>query len=130
MTETDTGLPAEGHNTPNRVINFAAIRDLHNALLPLETQMQKLRDEMRQKRQMFKSETGMALADFDAGRRLAMIEDEIQRDTKLYNLRTVYDTLAAGEQLGMFDDEALEMETSMQVAGPGPRDEGWPDGGP
>ena len=75
------------------------IRDLNRDLAPLEAEKEAINEKIRKLRQAFKGDSGMTLADFDAGRRLAMIQDEDARAEKINNLRRVYNSLAEGEQL-------------------------------
>lgn len=91
----------EGHNSQNRDPNYVAdqVRKLDKELEPLEEQAKDIREQMKKKRNHFKAETGITIADFNAARRLAKMEDEGERDTKKDNLATCYNALAQGDQL-------------------------------
>lgn len=95
----------EGHNSNNRDPKYLAdqVRLLDKKLKPLEEQRTQINEQMKKVKHEFKAETGMAIADFLAARRLAQLEDEGERDQKKENLRTCYNALASGDQLDWID---------------------------
>jgi len=102
-----------GHNSGSP---GAAIRKLNADLAPIESAIADLNEKKRKLRQQFKSDTGMSLADFDAARRLAMIEDDDDRQQKLQNLRTCYNALSKGEQLDWIEhSEAIGSEPGAEA---------------
>lgn len=89
-------IAGPGHNT---VDPTDAIKQLHADLIPLEAAVAAGKLKIRKRRQQFKADHGMELADFDAARRLANIEDDVERATKLHNLSQCFAALAPGGQL-------------------------------
>ena len=87
----------------NAVDPSDAIKQLHADLIPLEADVAATKNKIRKKRQRFKSDTGMALADFDAARRLANMDDDIERTTKVNNFHKCYNALVPGQQLDMLE---------------------------
>lgn len=97
----------EGHNSNNKDPEYvkAEIIKLHKELEPLEAEQRKINDQMKKLRHRFKGETGIAIADFKAARRLAMMEDEAEQREKRENLATCYNALSQGDQLNWLDVE-------------------------
>lgn len=91
----------EGHNSSNRDPEYvrSEIVKLHKELLPIEEEERKLNEKKKKLRNQFKAETGITVADFNAARRLAMMEDEDERKEKRDNLATCYNALSDGDQL-------------------------------
>lgn len=89
-------IAGPGHN---EVDPTDAIKQLHADLIPEEAKVAAARNEIRKKRLKFKSDTGIPLVDFDAARRLANIEDDEERTTKLHDLSRCFAALAPGGQL-------------------------------
>lgn len=100
MAEKIDTIAKKGHNSVNPA---DAIKKLHADLIPLEATVQAAKAEVRKVRTKFKSDTGMALADFDAARRLALMDDDEERTTKVDNFRRCYNALVAGQQLDWLD---------------------------
>ncbi len=75
------------------------IRQFVDELRPLETEREEIAAKIREKRQEFKTATGIPLADLDAARRYADMEDEDARDQKMQNLRDCFNALSSGGQL-------------------------------
>lgn len=95
----------DGDNTINQ---DAMVQTLNRELAPLEEEMEALREKKKKLRQQFKADSGMSLADFDAGRRLAMIEDDDARAEKCSNMTRVFNALSQGEQLDWVTADAAE----------------------
>jgi len=93
------------------------VRKLHADLIPIEEEMIRLRSKKAEVRKRFSAQTGMALADFDLSRRLAMIEDDGDRQEKIINTRIAYEALKPGEQMKMFE------ATDPPEPGAGPTDD-------
>ena len=83
----------------NAVDPADAIKQLHADLIPIEAKIKAARAEWRKERLAFKSNTGIPLVDFDAARRIANIEDDEERATKLHDLSACFAALAPGGQL-------------------------------
>lgn len=94
MAQKATGEPPA--NTQNL---DELVRGLDRDLRPLEEELEAVRTKIRDKRHQFKVDSGITLADFDAARRLALIEDVDARRTKVENLRRCFGALADGETL-------------------------------
>ncbi len=101
-------IAGPGHNT---VDPTDAIKQLHADLIPEEAKVAAAKNAMRKLRQKWKSDTGMELADFDAARRLANIEDDEERATKLHNLSQCFAALAPGGQLDWITAAEKQDET-------------------
>ena len=84
---------------PNSANRQALIRQLDKQLAPIEAEIEELKEKRKTLRHQFKIDAGMSLAEFDAGRRLAKIEDPDARSEKVNNLKDVYNSLSEGEQL-------------------------------
>lgn len=93
-------LPGPGDNA---VDPTDAIKQLHADLIPIEAKIQAAKNESRKLRNKWKSDTGMALADFDAARRLAKMDDDEERVAKVNNFRQCYNALVTGQQLDWID---------------------------
>lgn len=93
-------IAGKGHNA---VDPSDAIKQLHADLLPEEAKVTAAKASMRKLRNKFKSDTDMALADFDAARRLAKMDDDIERIMKVNNFHRCYNALVPGQQLDMLD---------------------------
>jgi len=93
-------IAGKGHN---EVDPSDAIKQLDADLIPIEAKIQAAKNESRKLRNKFKSDTGMALADFDAARRLAKMDDDEERVAKVDNFRQCYNALVAGQQLDWLD---------------------------
>lgn len=85
-----------GHN---RKFDADAIRELHKALLPLEEQRNEINEKMKSLRNQFKADTGITIADFNAARRMAMLDDDQERIDKMECFRQCFNALTEGEQL-------------------------------
>lgn len=92
-------IAGPGHNVDPK----DAIKQLHAVLIPLEAKVAAAKNEMRKKRRQFKADHNMDLADFDAARRLANMDDDIERTTKVNNFHRCYNALVPGQQLDMLD---------------------------
>lgn len=104
-------LTQESANKEHNVgARLDAIKKLDRELRPLETQMEEIKEEMRELRQTFKADTGITLADFNAARRIACIEDDDERRGKIDNFRECYNALMPGEQLNWLDAVAAAAE--------------------
>ena len=79
------------------------IKKLDSELRPLESKKESINEQIREKRQSFKADTGITLADFDAARRVAMMDDDDERQGKLDNFIECYNALKPGEQLSWLD---------------------------
>lgn len=101
-TQSTTDGPVSSGPKHNLGALNKAIVKLHRELAPLEAEKAGASEEIRSLRQTFKADTGMALADFDAARRLIMLEDE-ERHTKLDNFMVIYNALKPGEQINWVD---------------------------
>ena len=108
----DDEAAGKGHNSKNRDPDFIAqkVKALVVELRPLEKERDAVNDKLKAARRVFKSETGMTQADFNAARRLAEMEDEDQQNEKMFNLRVAFNALCPGKQLNFIDvmDEAAE----------------------
>lgn len=105
-------LNQAANESANREHNMEARRDaikkLDRELRPWESQIEEAREEMCTLRQNFKADTGITIADFNAARRLASMEDDDERRGKIDNFRECYNALMPGEQLNWLD--AMEQE--------------------
>lgn len=101
-------IAGKGHN---EVDPSDAIKQLHGDLIPLEAKVAEVKNEMRKKRRQFKADSGMDLADFDAARRLAQMDDDIERTTKVNNFHRCYNALVPGQQLDMLEVMDKQDET-------------------
>ena len=88
----------EDDGNKGRVIRADLIKKLDRELRPLEAERENVNQAIRDKRQQFKSDTGLVLANFDAMRRLAGLEEEVL-DRTIEELLAVFNTLAPGGQL-------------------------------
>ena len=84
-------------------MNTAAIKKLCDDLVPIEKRIAQARADRKALRKAFAADTGMALSDYDAAVRLADIEDDDARHSKIDNMMAVYNTLKPGEQLNWLD---------------------------
>ena len=84
------------HNAKARA---AAIRKLAGNLRPHEEAIAVEKASMKKLRKEFTADTGITMADFDAARRLADLDDDDERHTKLDNLAECFSALRPGEQL-------------------------------
>ena len=100
MAKTIDKIAKAGHNT---VDPTDAIKKLHADLIPLEATVQAAKAEVRKVRQEFKSQHDITLADFDAARRLALMDDDEERTMKVDNFRQCYNALVSGQQLDWLD---------------------------
>ena len=89
-----------------------AIKKLDRDLRPLEAEKVKLNEDIQELRQTFKADTNITLADFDAARRVALIEDDDERRGKIDNFRECYNVLKPGEQLSWLDSMESEAKPS------------------
>ena len=96
--EYDFANKPEPDDNKGRVIRADLIKKLDRELRPLEAKRDEVNQEIRDKRQQFKSDTGLVLANFDAMRRLAGLEEEALEKT-IEELLAVFNTLAPGGQL-------------------------------
>lgn len=92
-TESTTGAK---HNAKSRA---DMIRKLSKELRPYEQDIDEAKAAMKKLRKDFTTDTGITMRDFDAARRLADIEEDEERHTKLDNLAECYSALRPGEQL-------------------------------
>ena len=92
------------------------IKKLDSELRPLEAEIDAINVKKKQLRKTFTADTQITMADFDAARRLAMIDDDEERHGKIDNYREVYNALKPGEQLSWLD--AMEAKGSKSN-GPG-----------
>lgn len=83
----------------NAVDPTDAIKQLDADLIPLEAEAAAVKGKIRKARREFKAITGIPLVDFDSARRLANIEDDEERATKLHDLSACFAALAPGQQL-------------------------------
>ncbi len=88
--------PAAGHNS---VAHAPAIKKLDAALRPLEADKEKIAADMKKLRKQFKADTGITLGDFDAARRLALLDDDDARQKTIDNMVRCYNALSPGETL-------------------------------
>jgi len=111
---TNINDAGEGHNSGNRDPKYIAdqVRLLDKELEPLEKQAKDIREDMKTVRNHFKAETGITIADFNAARRLAKMEDEGERDAKKSNLSICFNALANGGQLNWID--AVEQDNTTE----------------
>ena len=79
------------------------IKKLDSELRPLESRKEQINDQIRELRQRFKADTDITLADFDAARRVALMDDDDDRQGKLDNFMECYNALKPGEQLSWLD---------------------------
>lgn len=105
MTEKATETPGQGDNS--KALDEAILK-LRLDLVPIEAEMIQLRVKRKEIRKTFSAATGIALADFDAARRLSGIEDDDERRTKINGYRRCYNTLMPGEQLSWLDPDLNE----------------------
>jgi len=75
----------------------ATIRGVHNELLKLEAKAGEIREQMTGQRGRIKG-LGMKMADFNAARRIIMLEGDDQ-DTALDGFRLTFEALSPGENL-------------------------------
>ena len=96
-----------GHNKarldPNYVMS--KVRELRANLIPLEREMDAIKQKMKDLRWDFKSETGMTQADFNQARRLAEMEDEDERNEKMHNFTLAFNALTPSAQLSFLSEE-------------------------
>lgn len=93
----------------NAGVRHSMIRKLVSNLRPHEEKIASEKEEIKSLRKIFTNDTGITMADFDAARRLAEIEDDDERHGKLDNLQECYNALMPGEQLtwlGADEDDA------------------------
>lgn len=93
----------KGHNKPDPEYVKQRVRELADELAPIEAQEEALRNKKKKLRSEFKSDTGMVQADFNAARRLAEMEDELEQKEKMDNLSLAFNALSGGKQLTFFD---------------------------
>ena len=100
---TDEAIEHGSNSEPLKGAERAeAIKKLHAEMIPIEARQANLAEERRQLRHTFKAATGIALADFDAERRICMIEDDDERKGKMADRLAVYEALRPGEQSELF----------------------------
>lgn len=97
-----------GHNSLNRDPEAmrAACKAHLATILPLEKKRSDINEEIKSANQEFKAETGITLADFNAARRLATMENEDEQEKKMQNLKFVFDALSPGKQLDWIELES------------------------
>lgn len=107
ITEADGTEQAPGNNGEARA---EAHKRLIDSQAPIEAEIESLNTKLKQQRAKLRKvrkewakETNMALADFDAARRLAMIEDDDDRRDKIEDLCEIFNTLAPGETLNFLE---------------------------
>lgn len=83
----------------NSATRIKLVKNLNRDLLPLEKKMDEIKVQRKALRKLFSADTGITMADFDAMRRLASIEDDDARKGKLQDMETVFNALSPGEQL-------------------------------
>lgn len=100
----------KGHNSKNRDPEFVKdkIIQLDADLTPLEEEAKVIREKMKALRRDFKKETGVVQADFNAGRRLARMQDQDEQREKCWNLEMSFNALSGGRQMNWLD--AIEKE--------------------
>lgn len=96
-----------GHNQARLDPNFvkSKVRELRDNLVPLERQIDAIKQQMKDLRWTFKSETGMTQADFNSARRLAEMEDEDERNEKMNNFTLAFNALTPSAQLNFLSEE-------------------------
>jgi len=95
----------KGHNGANRDPVYLAdqCRELDRDLVPLEKQQTEINDQIKARRREFKKNTGIVQADFNAGRRLAGMEDVGEQREKMTNLKIAFNALSEGYQMDWLD---------------------------
>lgn len=102
---SDSDAPKEGNNSVARI---DAHRKLRSQSVPIEAKITKLKDDLKSIRKQWSADHGFTLADFDAARRLADIEDDDERKSKVSAQMEIYNALQAGEQMAMNLSEHYE----------------------
>lgn len=104
----------KGHNSKNRDPEYVKtrVRELAKELAPIEEQERILKEKKKKLRSTFKSDTGVVQADFNAARRLAEIEDELEQQEKMDNLSLAFNALSGRKQLSFFDEEVKKGKAS------------------
>ena len=98
LTEQEKGI---GHNSELSDEELDKVIRAHSAFMDgWEEKSRALAAEKKKANQEFKAETGMTIADFNAARRWAQIEDEGERDSKMSNMSRCFNALSVG---GQFD---------------------------
>lgn len=112
MADNISDTAKAGHNSGNisDEEKMGLIRKLDEDLAPLEREMDKLNDKKKALRRDFKKITGIVQADFNAARRLALIEDEDEQKAKTDNLEICFNALSQGTQLSFFGEERKSEE--------------------
>ena len=95
MSETEDQRETRKHNTK---VRNDMIRKAHKELLPLEAQKAEIQESIREKRQSLKADLDMTLGQFDAARKLIMMEDK-DKSRAQDDFREVYNALSTGDQL-------------------------------
>ena len=93
----------KGHNKPDPEYIRQRVRELADDLAPIEAQEEALRNKKKKLRSEFKADTGIVQADFNAARRLAEMDDELEQKEKTDNLTLCFNALSGGKQLSFFD---------------------------
>lgn len=106
MADNISDTAKAGHNSGNITDEekMDLIRKLDEDLSPIEREMETLNNKKKALRRDFKKKTGIVQADFNAGRRLAQIEDEDEQQDKTDKLQLCFNALSQGKQLSFFDE--------------------------
>jgi len=101
----DTDKPGKDHNHGplSDEDKMDLIRKLDEELIPLEKIKADANDKMKALRRDFKKKTAIVQADFNAGRRLAQIEDPDEQKDKTGKLELCFNALSQNSQLSFFD---------------------------
>lgn len=112
MAENISDTAKEGHNSGSITDEekMDLIRKLDEDLTPIECEMEALNSKKKTLRRDFKKKTGIVQADFNAGRRLAQIEDEDEQQDKTDKLQLCFNALSQSKQLSFFDGEGKDQE--------------------
>ena len=107
MADNLKDMAGPGHNSGNisDEEKMDLIRKLDENLTPIEQEMEALNSKKKALRRDFKKKTGIVQADFNAARRLALIEDEDEQQAKTDSLQLCFNALSQSTQLSFFDEE-------------------------